>query len=175
MLRPMFWVVFIASGTLIASCGAAPEEPAVPTQAAFPVSDSAPAQKLNLDDFAPPGKGRDLLVQNCSTCHSFVCAIRGQRTREHFLVTPGRNRDCLKNLLSKDAVQARSKSADCRLHWARLMVLEENSMEHENTLRRWFWAMLTEVTLVIVAVVMVASERRGFHRNFCFSAGKLWF
>jgi hypothetical protein len=41
-------------------------------------------QKLDLDAFAPPGPERDLLVQNCGICHSFVCALRGQRTAEHW-------------------------------------------------------------------------------------------
>lgn len=35
--------------------------------------------KVDMDKIMPPGKGRDLLVNNCTSCHSFVCAIKGQR------------------------------------------------------------------------------------------------
>ena len=37
-------------------------------------------QKVNLDDFLPPGRGRDLLLASCGSCHSIVCPLRGQRT-----------------------------------------------------------------------------------------------
>lgn len=28
----------------------------------------------------PPGPGMDLLFSNCTSCHSFVCSVIGQRT-----------------------------------------------------------------------------------------------
>jgi len=84
MFHVAFLVVFVASGTLIASCSAVPADPVPPAQAISTSSDFEFTQKLNLDDFAPSGRGRDLLIQNCNVCHSFVCAIRGQRTMEHF-------------------------------------------------------------------------------------------
>lgn len=40
--------------------------------------------KVNLDEIAPPGRERDLLIMNCGNCHSFVCALRGQRTDAHW-------------------------------------------------------------------------------------------
>jgi hypothetical protein len=30
--------------------------------------------------FMPVGAGRELLLANCSTCHSFICGVIGQRT-----------------------------------------------------------------------------------------------
>jgi peroxiredoxin len=39
-------------------------------QAAAPTS--APKAKLNLDDYFPPGKGHDLVVQTCLTCHEVL-------------------------------------------------------------------------------------------------------
>lgn len=29
------------------------------------------------------GEGREILLANCSNCHSFVCAVLGQRSKEH--------------------------------------------------------------------------------------------
>jgi hypothetical protein len=40
--------------------------------------------KVDLDALAPPGRERDLLIMNCGNCHSFVCALRGQRTAGHW-------------------------------------------------------------------------------------------
>ncbi len=61
--------------------------PATPTSAPairVPVSSPGSAPKLNLDEIAPPDQGRDLLVQNCGACHSFICAFRGQRSVDHW-------------------------------------------------------------------------------------------
>lgn len=41
-------------------------------------------QKLNLDELAPPGEARELFFNNCTSCHSFVCAVRGQRSIERW-------------------------------------------------------------------------------------------
>jgi mono/diheme cytochrome c family protein len=32
-----------------------------------------------LPKILPPGKGQSLLLENCSSCHSAVCAVKGQR------------------------------------------------------------------------------------------------
>lgn len=39
---------------------------------------------VNLDALAPPGTARDALILYCGNCHSFVCALGGQRTLEHW-------------------------------------------------------------------------------------------
>ena len=41
---------------------------------------------VNLDEIFPPGDQteRDLVIYNCSNCHPWVCAVRGQRTVEHW-------------------------------------------------------------------------------------------
>jgi mono/diheme cytochrome c family protein len=51
---------------------------------ATPTPGTAATEKLNLDEFTPPGVGRDLVIGSCGVCHAFVCAIRGQRTAEHW-------------------------------------------------------------------------------------------
>lgn len=40
--------------------------------------------KVDLDALAPPGLERDMLIFECSNCHPFVCALRGQRTQGHW-------------------------------------------------------------------------------------------
>jgi hypothetical protein len=40
---------------------------------------------VDLDSFAPPGEGRDLVIMNCDYCHSWICALRGQRTLDHWM------------------------------------------------------------------------------------------
>lgn len=40
--------------------------------------------RVNLDALAPPGQARDMLIFQCSNCHPFVCAMRGQRTQGHW-------------------------------------------------------------------------------------------
>ena len=38
--------------------------------------------KVNLDEIFPPGAGRDLVLNNCTTCHTFVPIVVLQLTRE---------------------------------------------------------------------------------------------
>lgn len=102
VIRGRFLVALITGATLSASCVAATGQPIT---AAQPKSDSAgfaSTQKLNLDDFAPPARGRDLLIQNCNACHSFACAIRGRRTLEHIQNIKRDMRDKVSGLTDED-------------------------------------------------------------------------
>jgi hypothetical protein len=40
------------------------------------------ADKVNLDDIFPPGRGRELVLNNCTTCHTFVPIVVLQLTKE---------------------------------------------------------------------------------------------
>ncbi len=60
------------------------------------------AQKLNLDQIAPPDRGRDLVVQNCGACHSFICAFRGQRSIDHWQTIKQDMRDKVSVLSDQD-------------------------------------------------------------------------
>ncbi len=53
-----------------------------PAATAAPTSASTTGQpgKVNIDAIAPPAPGRDLLFDNCTSCHSWVCAVVGQRS-----------------------------------------------------------------------------------------------
>lgn len=64
---------------------ATPVKPTVtPTAASGPVSGYT--EKVNLDEIAPSGPGRDLVIMNCDYCHSWICTVRGQRTLDHWVM-----------------------------------------------------------------------------------------
>ena len=78
---------------LMLSCDA---PPATPTRIVYPAtrtsvpystlepSNSTPTLRVNLDAFAPPARGRDLLIFYCGNCHSFACGLTGQHTAVHW-------------------------------------------------------------------------------------------
>lgn len=95
-LRSMFAFAAVAI-VLVACLGPVPTPTAFPTPipvfvatpetpTAQPTSNekSAGTTQVNLDALAPPGTARDSLIMYCGNCHSFVCAMLGQRTREHW-------------------------------------------------------------------------------------------
>ncbi len=59
-------------------------------------------EKVNLDEFAPPGRGRDLVIMNCDYCHPWVCALRNQRTLDHWQMVEDVHRGREWVLLSDD-------------------------------------------------------------------------
>lgn len=59
--------------------------PATPTPVPATPTPAGGSQQVSLwDEILPPGEGRDLLINNCSACHPFVCAVRGQRSVQHW-------------------------------------------------------------------------------------------
>lgn len=40
---------------------------------------------MNVDDYFPNGPGRDLVLRDCTTCHSFAPVIMGQRPKARWL------------------------------------------------------------------------------------------
>jgi hypothetical protein len=59
-------------------------------------------QKLNLDDYMPKGASRDLLLQDCTGCHSFVPIVTGQRTKQRWENIRVAHRDAVLSLNDKD-------------------------------------------------------------------------
>lgn len=74
----------LVMGSATLTPGATPKSTAVPT--ARPAFDGIYTEKVNLDAFAPPSRGRDLVIMNCDYCHSWVCAVRNQRTLDHWVL-----------------------------------------------------------------------------------------
>lgn len=56
----------------LAACGAPASRPDARQQAqSKPVADNRP-DKVDIDAIFPAGRGRDLLLNNCTSCHTFV-------------------------------------------------------------------------------------------------------
>ncbi len=51
-----------------------------PAEAAAAAPAAAPSKAFNVGSIFPEGPGRKLVLNTCGSCHSVVCAARGQRT-----------------------------------------------------------------------------------------------
>lgn len=80
----------LATSTLVPTVSAqATATKAVATTAAVSSSSSSASSagqsdKVDMNKILPPGKGQSLLLNNCTSCHSFVCAVTGQRTADYW-------------------------------------------------------------------------------------------
>ncbi len=115
-------LAIVLAGVLATTCAVATPEFNVPANVAMatplstisPVQQVSPtftpatptagtaSQQINLDEFLPPGRGRDLLILNCSTCHSFVCAVRARGTIGHWEQTKLDHRSKMGRLSDED-------------------------------------------------------------------------
>lgn len=106
-------VVLAAGSLLIASRGSAD----APSDAArTPASVSAPSttpssagasaasrpKGSTLPEILPPGKGLTLLLDNCSSCHSVVCAVKGQRPVDRWESLKNDHKDKVTSLSEAD-------------------------------------------------------------------------
>lgn len=57
-----------------------PTPPATPTPAPAPWT--PPAGSLNLNDYLPPGPGKDVVVNECANCHNIIRILLTQRSPE---------------------------------------------------------------------------------------------
>ena len=68
---------------LLAGCSVPASSPAPqPQEPAKTASADTPTAKVNIDEIFPSGRGRDLLLNNCTGCHTFVPIVVLQMTRE---------------------------------------------------------------------------------------------
>ncbi len=76
----------------------------VPSATAQPSSTSSVGQsgKIDMNKILPPGKGQTLLLDNCTSCHSFVCAVIGQRTVDYWKTVETGHRDRVPSLSDDD-------------------------------------------------------------------------
>ena len=109
VVRLLILGIVITGAVLVASCTAPVAQPVVATPAsAQPTSATQPTtatvkpttptpsgetQKLNLDEYFPTGRGRELVLQSCTGCHSFAPIITGQRTKERWESLKSGHRD----------------------------------------------------------------------------------
>jgi len=81
--------VVIASVWLLTGCGISTPPPAEASQgaaskAAPTTPATTPSAPFNVASIFPPGPGQALVLNTCGSCHSAVCASRGQRTAEQW-------------------------------------------------------------------------------------------
>ena len=66
---------------VLAGCSVPASSPAPSHSAKTASADTQPA-KVNIDGIFPAGRGRDLLLTNCTGCHTFVPIVVLQMTKE---------------------------------------------------------------------------------------------
>ena len=115
MLRYLICVfaVLAAGSLLIISCsssGAPSGQPTTPLgssapNTAAPVAGATTASQpkgTTLNEILPRGQGLTLLLNNCSSCHSVVCAIKGQRPVDRWESLKKDHKDKVGNLSDAD-------------------------------------------------------------------------
>lgn len=106
--RGRLLAMVIAGGCLLAACGKSTSEPAnaqaaaTQPQTTAAVSAKKPAGQSSLASIFPPGPGRELVLNTCGSCHSAVCAARGQRTAEQWDSVKKDHKDKLTGSSSED-------------------------------------------------------------------------
>lgn len=82
MTRDAVGIVLLLAALALAAvaCGSAPAENA--SETAAPQMASGAPVKVNLDEIFPQGPGRDLLLENCQNCHTFVPIVVLQMDKE---------------------------------------------------------------------------------------------
>lgn len=66
------------------------------------ISTSGQSTKVDLNAFLPPGKGQTLLLNNCTSCHSFVCAVQGQRSVDYWQTIKNGHRERVSSMSDDD-------------------------------------------------------------------------
>ena len=81
--RDRLLAIAVASALMVLSgCGAPGSSPEPRQPAKAMPSPGSQSAKVNIDEIFPPGRGRDLVLNNCTTCHTFVPIVVLQMTKE---------------------------------------------------------------------------------------------
>lgn len=70
-------LLLVIAASVLPGCSRGPAAPAKAT----PEAGGEPS-KVNINEIFPPGRGRELVLNNCTTCHTFVPIVVLQMTRE---------------------------------------------------------------------------------------------
>ncbi len=101
-MHPVLATAAIGAWIVLAGCGAPGALPERHQPAkAIPSPGSQPV-KVNMDEIFPPGRGRDLLLNNCTTCHTFVPIVVLQMTKEAWERNSRDHRERVKALSDAD-------------------------------------------------------------------------
>ena len=85
------------SGTSSAPASAADASPGAEARAA-----GQAAARLNIDEIFPPGKGRDLVLNNCTNCHTIVPIVVLQMTKDAWDLNAREHRDRVTSLSDEE-------------------------------------------------------------------------
>jgi mono/diheme cytochrome c family protein len=66
----------------LAACSVPASSPGPAQPAKVAAAPDTQSAKVNLDEIFPPGRGRELLLNNCTTCHTFVPIVVLRMTKE---------------------------------------------------------------------------------------------
>src|SRR5713226_8694061 len=86
----------------LAGCGASGPSPEPYQPAKAMPSSGSQSAKVKIDEIFPPGRGRDLVRSNCTTCHTFVPIVVLQMTKEAWERNSRDHRDRVKALSDDD-------------------------------------------------------------------------
>ena len=109
-------IAVTVTALLVAACeSSAPSANHAPQTAASPApaavaeggttmsaSGATASGKLNIDEIFPPGAGRDLVLNNCTNCHSIVPIVILQMTPEAWELNAREHRDRVASLSDAD-------------------------------------------------------------------------
>jgi hypothetical protein len=93
MFRSTALAAMLVGGLLGAACGGSgtPESgssgtanPPASAPAAAPAAAPAESEFKTVADVFPAGPGRDLVMNNCTSCHNVACSAIGQRTADRW-------------------------------------------------------------------------------------------
>jgi hypothetical protein len=99
MFRAGILFVVTVSLSLLAGCRESDGSRREPVQSG---SAAAPAEKFVPANVFPAGPGRDIVVSSCGSCHSLLCAVRGQRTAQRWDTIKESHRDKLTSVSGSD-------------------------------------------------------------------------
>lgn len=101
--RHRFTALIVASVCFVlAACGAPASSSGPPQQRnATPLSLGESA-KVNIDEIFPPGRGRDLVLNNCTSCHTFVPIVVLQMDKEQWTRSSREHRERVDGLSDED-------------------------------------------------------------------------
>jgi mono/diheme cytochrome c family protein len=89
IFRSAALAAMIVGGLVGAACGGSgtPESGSsgsASRPASAPAAAPAPSEYKTVADVFPAGTGRDLVMNNCTSCHNVACSAIGQRTAERW-------------------------------------------------------------------------------------------
>ncbi len=114
MMFRMLLVVLIIAVALVVSCSAPASPSGAPSTSATPTSSSSAsttpaaqnpaseAKSTNLVDLLPAGNGKEQFLSNCATCHTVICAVKGQRAVSRWTALKSDHRDKVQGLSQPD-------------------------------------------------------------------------